>query len=152
MYRLERYNTHWMSAKDKYHDSAVTALVKDGWKITHDPLTLRYGRREVFVDLGAEQIFAAERGTERIAVKVKSFIGDSEMEDLRNALGQFVFYRNILEKVESDRKLFLAIRASVYESLFAEPIGQLFVENGQLQIIVFNEHTEEITKWLPPMN
>jgi len=141
-----------MPAKDRYHDVVVAALLKDGWTITDDPLTLRYGRREVFVDLGAEQIFAAERGMEKIAVEVKSFLRDSEVEDLRNALGQFVFYRNILNQTEPDRKLFIAVRATTYDSVFSEPIGQLFLDNGQVQIMVFDESKEEITKWLPPMN
>ena len=26
-----------MPAKDMFHDSAKTALLKDGWTITHDP-------------------------------------------------------------------------------------------------------------------
>ena len=117
-----------MPAKDKYHAAVVAALTKDGWTITDDPLTLRYGRREVFVDLGAEQIFAAERGATRIAVEVKSFLGDSQIEDLRNASGQFVFYKNILEKLEPERELFLAIRADIYDTLFQEPIGQLFLD------------------------
>ncbi|MCP5029653.1 MAG: fatty-acid synthase, partial [Actinomycetia bacterium] len=30
-----------MPAKDLYHDVVKNALVKDGWEITHDPLTLR---------------------------------------------------------------------------------------------------------------
>lgn len=106
----------------------------------------------MFVDLGAEQIFAADRGTEKIAVAVKSFIGDSEIEDLRNALGQFVFYQAILEKTEPERKLFLAVRARAFDSVFTEPIGKLFLDNCQVQVIVFDEQTETILQWLPPTN
>ena len=28
-----------MSAKDKFHDAVKHALEKEGWQITHDPLT-----------------------------------------------------------------------------------------------------------------
>ena len=45
----------------------------------------------------------------RIAVEVKSFLGDSPMRDLELALGQFLLYRSILEEQEFDRALFLAI-------------------------------------------
>ncbi len=38
-----------MPARDLYHDIVRTALVKDGWTITHDPLTLRWGRTDLFV-------------------------------------------------------------------------------------------------------
>ncbi len=34
-----------MPAKDIYHDVVRTALEKDGWAITADPLTLKIGRR-----------------------------------------------------------------------------------------------------------
>jgi hypothetical protein len=50
-----------LPAKDVYHNAVRNALVKDGWTITHDPYTLTVGRRDVFVDLGAEKPIAAER-------------------------------------------------------------------------------------------
>lgn len=34
-----------MPVKDYFHEIAKTALVKDGWKITHDPFTLTFGKR-----------------------------------------------------------------------------------------------------------
>jgi hypothetical protein len=45
-----------MAAKDIYHDHVRTALEKDGWTITHDPLTitLEDTSDNLFVDLGAE--------------------------------------------------------------------------------------------------
>jgi hypothetical protein len=81
-----------MSAKDLYHDVVKTALIKDGWTITHDPYTLSAGCTDVFVDLGAERILAAERNSDKIAVEVKSFRGPSEVRDLEIAIGQYVFY------------------------------------------------------------
>ncbi|MEC4816876.1 MAG: element excision factor XisH family protein, partial [Scytonema sp. PMC 1069.18] len=62
-----------MPAPDLYHDVVCTALIKDGWKITDDPLVLTIGRRSVFVDLGAEKLIAAERGSDKIAIEIKSF-------------------------------------------------------------------------------
>ncbi len=49
-----------MPAKDLYHDNVRHALVKDGWTITHDPYTLTFGQKSVFVDLGAERILAGK--------------------------------------------------------------------------------------------
>jgi hypothetical protein len=37
------------------------ALVKEGWTITHDPLRRVWGAKDMFVDLGAEALLAAER-------------------------------------------------------------------------------------------
>lgn len=56
-------------AKDIYHNSVRVALEKDGWIITNDPLTLRAGKRDVFVDLAAEKILIAERKEQKIKDK-----------------------------------------------------------------------------------
>jgi hypothetical protein len=83
-------------AKDIYHDSVKNALIKEEWIITHDPLTLRVGKKDMFVDLGAEKFLGAQKQDRKIAVEIKSFIGASEIEDLRNALGQYILYENAL--------------------------------------------------------
>lgn len=75
-----------MPAKDFYHDTVKTALIKDGWAITDDPLLLRIRLRSVFVDLGAERLIAAERGTEKIAVEIKRFLSPSPINDLDVAI------------------------------------------------------------------
>lgn len=85
-----------MPARDIYHHTVKQALISDGWAITHDPLRLQWGAKDMYVDLGAEELVAAERSGRKIAVEIKSFLGPSEIEDLRNALGQFILYRTIL--------------------------------------------------------
>lgn len=112
-----------MPALDIYHDNVRQALIKDGWIITHDPLHPRWGRKDMYVDLGAKQMMVAERSEEKIAVEVKSFINDSEMHDLRDAIGQFIIYRSVLRKTYPDFVLYMAVRDIVYSSLFEEPIG-----------------------------
>jgi hypothetical protein len=77
-----------MAAKDIYHDSFVRALQNDGWTITHDPLIIPFGSRDLHVDIGAERLLAAERDGERIAVEIRSFIGPSPIQDLKEALGR----------------------------------------------------------------
>ena len=56
-----------MPAKDIYHNNVKNALIKDGWKITHDPLRLEWGGKDMYVDLGAEELLAAEKGGRQIA-------------------------------------------------------------------------------------
>lgn len=138
-----------MPAKDIYHDTVKTALIKDGWTITHDPLSLRLGGKDMFIDLGAEKLLAAEKDRQKIAVEVKSFVGASEMQDLENALGQFVLYQNALSILEPDRNLFLAIREAVYIDLFQEKIGKMLLERKVLQILSFDPDQEVITRWIP---
>jgi hypothetical protein len=75
-----------MPARDRYHNQVRNALINAGWTITHDPLRLRWGVKDMYVDLGAEQLLAAEQDHCRIAVEVKSFVGLSEMDDLEKAI------------------------------------------------------------------
>ncbi|MGG6237876.1 XisH family protein [Nodosilinea sp. AN01ver1] len=138
-----------MPAKDIYHDAVKTALVKDGWTITQDPLTLRIGKKDLFIDLGAEKLLAAQKGTEKIAVEIKSFVGPSEIRDLENALGQFILYQNALSLTEPDRTLYLAIREAVYLDLFEEEIGKMLLERNVIKLVSFNPEQEVITRWIP---
>jgi XisH protein/XisI protein len=109
-------------AKDIYHDDVHAALVKDGWTITDDPLRLRWGKRDYFVDLGAEQVIAAERLGRRIAVEIKSFAGHSVVDDMEKALGQYLIYRSIMRRRQPDRERFLAVPKSIAK-LFDEPLA-----------------------------
>jgi hypothetical protein len=68
-----------MPALDIYHNTVKNALIKDGWAITHDPYHLRVGTTNLYIDLGAEQVMAAEKGNKKIAVEIKSFVSRSEM-------------------------------------------------------------------------
>ena len=137
-----------MPAKDVYHDGVRRALVKDGWTITHDPLTLKWGKKDLYVDLGAEEMLAAEKPGRRIAVEIKSFLGTSEVEDLKNAVGQFVLYHDILALTQPDRILYLAIRESTYEEVFVEPIGEVLLENQRVRLLVFDATSEVVVKWI----
>jgi XisH protein len=138
-----------MPARDRHHAKVRRALERDGWTVTHDPLHLRWGPRDLYVDLGAEQLLAAERGTQKIAVEIKMFSGTSPVEDLQHALGQFVMYSDVLAQVEVGRVLYLAIAIDVREELFEEPLGKLLLDNSRLRLLVFDPTTEVIDSWTP---
>lgn len=54
-------------AKDVFHNAVKTALQKQGWVITHDPFPIRFGGVEMYIDLGAEKLIAAQKDGEKIA-------------------------------------------------------------------------------------
>lgn len=137
-----------MPKKDKFHDIVKQALIKDGWVITDDPLRLQVGNHQLFIDLGAEKLIAAEKDNQKIAVEVKSFVSKSEVHDLENALGQFILYEDVLSEKEPDRKLFLAIRKKVFASLFEVEIGKILLSKKRVALIVFDENNEEILQWI----
>ncbi|MBI3796885.1 MAG: XisH family protein [Deltaproteobacteria bacterium] len=137
-----------MPARDRYHDQVKAALLKEGWTITHDPLRLHWGLKDMYVDLGAEQLLAAEKDTRKIAVEIKSFVGLSEMDDLEKAIGQYVVYHDVLLQVEPERDLYLAVNEETFVNLFEEPIGQLLLDNRRVRLLVFDPQTEVIRQWI----
>jgi len=138
-----------MPRKDVFHEVVKRALIKDGWTITHDPLTLSIGIRKVFIDLAGERLLlGAKKDGERIAVEIKSFLGSSDVEELEKAIGQYILYRRILREKEPDRKLYLAVEEETYDGIFSEPIADLIIKGEEIQIIVFNESKEEIIQWI----
>ncbi|MEH2178631.1 element excision factor XisH family protein [Nostoc sp.] len=87
-----------MPAKDVYHNVVRTALQKDGWLITDEPFKLKCGTKDIYIDLGAQKLIAVEKGQQKIAVEIKSFLSPSPVIDLESALGQFILYYDILRR------------------------------------------------------
>lgn len=141
-----------MPTRDLYHDSVKNALVKDGWRITHDPLRLTWGKKDMYVDLGAERLMAAQKDNELIAVQVKSFIGASSMADLEGAIGQYILYFDVLQEREPNRTLYVAVRQKAYEEVFEDPLGQLLLAKKRLRLVVFDDETDTILLWTPQRN
>jgi hypothetical protein len=139
-----------MPAKDIYHQTVKIALVKDGWTITHDPYRIRLARgKNLFVDLGAERLIAADRDTEKIAVEIKSFTRASDMKDLEDALGQFVLYARLLIRYAPERTLYLAVTEEIRKTVFEEEAGQILIEDGIIRLVTFNPIQEVIVRWIP---
>jgi hypothetical protein len=138
-------------AKNIHHDRVVHALTADGWTITHDPLTLSFGGRDLFVDLGAERdAVGAEKEGRQIAVEIQSFLGRSAMRSLQDAVGQYEVYRAILDEIEPERLPYLALPRRVYEELLTERFGQFIVARLQLRLLIFDIAQERIIRWIEP--
>lgn len=96
-----------MPTKD--HNTVKNALEKDGWTVT-DNLPLKVGKRDLFIDMGAEKLLIAERANQKIAVEVKSFISASPVSDLEQALGQYLlFYEDLMRTQYIDYFTWLSV-------------------------------------------
>ncbi len=139
-----------MSRRDSYHYACKSALIRDGWTITHDPLPIIYGGTALSTDLGAEKSVENKNqiiAVEFIAVEVKDFDSKGAMSNFEKALGQFRLYQSLLKRNDPDRILFLAIRQETYETFFQLPVIQAVMEDDEIRLIVFNEHQGEIILW-----
>ncbi len=141
-----------MPARDAYHTNLINALLKDNWNITDDPYFMKWGSRDMYVDLGASLLLAAEKEQVKIAIELKTFTGSSPMNDLENAVGQYIVYHDVLKKTEPERVLYLAVDQETYEGIFREPIGELMLENHRLNLVAFDKSEEVIIQWIPSIN
>ncbi len=135
-------------AKDLFHQVVKNALVKDGWQVTDDPLFLRVGKVDLFIDLGAEKLIGAERNGEKIAVEIKSFINASSITDFHLAIGQFINYRTALKLKEPQRKLLLAVPETAYDVFFQNELPTCVIQEYKIHLIVYNVANEVIVQWL----
>jgi hypothetical protein len=137
-----------MPKLDLIHCSVKNALIKDGWVITDDPYLIQYGGTTLYADLGAERPIAAERNGQKLVVEVKSFVGASKIQDLKEALGQYDIYRYLLEETAPERKLYVAVSVIAYKSFFVQDVTQLILKKHQLPLIVVDTEVEEIRQWI----
>lgn len=137
-----------MPARDIFHHAVRNALEKEGWKVTDDPLLIEYGKQELYIDLGAEKVIAAEKGERKIAVEIKTFLGSSLITSFYVAVGQFIAYQTALETIQPDRLLFLAVPADTYARFFIEPLVQAVVTREAIKLIIFDEQQERIEQWI----
>lgn len=138
-----------MPARDAFHDTVIAALEKEGWNITHDPYPLQAGSFNLAIDLGAEKVIAAERGMQKIAIEIKSFIGSSKISEFYGALGQFIAYRTALQVQEPERILYLAAPSEIYDTFLATPFIQELTALNHLYMLIYNVDKQEIERWLP---
>jgi hypothetical protein len=135
-------------ARDIFHSNVRDALIKDGWVITHDPYELEMGSPDYEIDLGAEKIIAAQKGVEKIAVEVKSFVGKSAGYEFHQAVGQYRNYKSALDDIEPERVIFLAISEDIYESFFKLPFPQKRLNEDKINLLVFSITDKIIVQWI----
>ena len=137
-----------MPQYDAYHETVKTALRKDGWTITDDPLVLEYKDMTLFADLGAERTVAAQKDDERVAVEVKVFGSPSLTTDLQKAMGQYDLYQFLLAQTDPARTLFLAVAKDVWEDYFSRPSVQDYLAYRKVNFLIFDAKTEEVVQWI----
>ncbi len=139
-----------MPARDLFHEKLKAALLKDGWTITDNPLSIKLIRQTVFVDLGAGRPLAAEKAGRKIAVEIKGFNALSPIYALQRALGQYLFYRYLVQQRQPERMVWLALPEQMLKLFKQEPeIADMMQYYGVL-ILIYNAEEETIVQWIEP--
>jgi len=134
-------------AHDIIRDPVKNALIKDGWTITHAPYIIRVKGIQMYADLGAEKVIAAQKNGQKIVVEIKSFMSDSDISEFHTAVGQYLNYQQALDEQDPLRQLYLAISADIYDTFFAIPFIQEAIERHKIKLIICDIPQEVIIKW-----
>lgn len=96
----------------------------------------------LFIDLGAERLIAAQRGIEKIAVEIKTFLRDSLVTELHLTVGQLLNYRLALLESEPERILYLAVPKDPYFSFFISRYAQRIIQAHQIKLIIYDFYSK----------
>ena len=65
---------------------------------------MKFGKLELYIDLGAEQAIKAEQNEQKIAIEIKSFLGQSAVTEFHRAVGQFIIETAITVRTHRIRR------------------------------------------------
>ena len=136
-------------ARDIIHASVREALEKDNWIITDDPLRIELieESKAFEIDLGAERLIAAERGSEKIAVEIKSFASPSFLYAFHEALGQYLNYRDAIQEKGMNREMVLAVTEEAFETMQLSGFIKRRLEQYGVNVLVVDVQQKTVKKW-----
>jgi hypothetical protein len=131
-------------ALDHYHNTVKRALIKDGWTISDDPLSIHLPERNLFIDLRAEKV------SDRLSVilEIKGFGAASQIEALASAIGKYNLYQAALAFAGNYDPLYLAVPIAAYNGIISETIGQRLIAQEDVKLLVFDPESEELIQWI----
>ena len=137
-----------MSKRDNIHFSVKTALEKDGWTITNDPLQIPTGDTVIKIDMGAEKVLVAQKGAEKIAVEVKTLSTPSIVYACYDAFGKYMLYRDALRDEHIVRELYLAISDVAFNRIKKVDFIYKRINQYEIKVIVVDIDQEIIKQWI----
>ena len=84
----------------------------------------------------------------RVAGAIKSFVGNSDLDDFEDALGQFLLYWKALKTKEPERSLYLAVPLGFYNRFFDDKFFSEVASSFDVKMLVFNEIEPKIELWI----
>lgn len=110
-------------------------------------MKLQVGGVEMFVDLAAEPLIAAEKEDQKIAVEVKSFVRVSDIHEFHLAIGQYRNYLLALSIRDSGRVFYLAVPEEAFNRFFTLQFVQQALQFNAVYFLVYNAQEEKIVLW-----
>ena len=86
-----------------------------------------------------------------LLLKSRNFEAIRQLLTQEQAIGQYVLYRLLLEQVDPDRELYLAIADITFDRIFSEPIGELVRRELPMKLLIVDVAAQEVKQWIPPL-
>lgn len=138
-----------MSRTDFYHNHVRDALIKAGWIITDDQLSIRFDTLRLSIDLMATKT-AADGSVSYIAVEVKNFRERKDyVNEFHKAVGQFLAYRELLKLRDFPHTIYLAVPDAVFKTFFQSGLIRHLTKLHALQFITFDPELQTLVQWNP---
>jgi hypothetical protein len=83
-------------------------------------------------------------------LKSRSFEAIRQLLTQEQAIGQYVLYRLLLEQVDPERELYLAVADTTFDGIFSEPIGELVMRELPMKLLIVDVEAVEVKRWIPP--
>ena len=136
-----------MPALDQCHPQVVRALEKEGWTVLPVPHALLTPINYLFIDIEAHRLIDGDEQI-IIIVEVKCFYDEKRvMEDLYNAIGQYLVYRNLLKREANEAELYLAVPTVAYYGIF-QVLALPLINDLAVKIMLVDLEKEEIEQWI----
>ncbi|MFE1744778.1 element excision factor XisH family protein [Coleofasciculus sp. H7-2] len=91
-----------------------------------------------------------DAGVVELQLKSRSFEATRQLLTQEQAIGQYVLYRLLLEQVDPDRELYLAVADTTFDGIFSEPIGELVRRELPMKLLIVDLEAQEVKRWIPP--
>ena len=134
-----------MPAKDYYHDSVVRSLEKDGWTIEAEQVRLELENRWLWIDMQAVKSVV----NRAILIEVKGFQNmASPVDYLAASVGKYVLYRAVLNYLQIEMQLYMAVPVGAYYGILSEEIGLQVIQRTQIHLMTFDPDEEVVVQWI----
>ena len=139
-----------MPAHDVFHAAVKEGLIKEGWTITDDPLIIEFGgQRPVHRPGCGEGSSPPRRGSERIAVEVKSFLGPSLVTRFSHGPGAILELPACLGRQGSrSRPLPGGAGTDLFRVLYAPARHKTRSSVMRVHLIVYDPESEALVQWI----
>jgi len=134
-------------AFDVCHDQIVRALQNAGWRIEGESVQLAVEERTGFIDIRARR--DANGSTQQVLyVEVKCFQDENRATtELYTALGQYMVYRTMLNRINLSMPLYLAVPEATFTKIFDSVIMEI-VGNNRMKLMIVKLEEETIVQWI----